>query len=300
MSLLSKLGNASKAIVDSRYRFMYRQRRIEDLAERQRRARDVAAARADHRLADDPLAGKLEADGIAPLPSLLSGEQIAEMRLYFTDRQATDPYRPTLGGFAAPSSVPDGTHVAFFPHATVAAVPHGLALANHPLVLSAVADYLGCKPTIAYMTAWWSMVADGTAQEAENFHRDYDDYKFVKLFVYLSDVDLQSGPHIFIRGSHVSEKLIERRRFDDDLVAANFPDQDDHLTLIGPAGTMFLETTFGLHRGFPPVAQNRLIFQVLYTLHPYYGGPAQPILTAGDISGIDGLDPYINRIYCRF
>lgn len=300
MSLLSKLGNASKALVDPRYRFMYQQRRIEDLPERQRRAQSIAAERADHEISGDFHAEKLEADGNAPLPRLLSDEQIAEMRHYFTDRQATDPYRPSLGSFAAPSSAPSGTHVAFFPHATVASAPHGLALANHPAVLSAVADFLGCKPTIAYMAAWWSMVADGTAQEAEHFHRDYDDYKFVKLFVYLSDVDLQSGPHIFIRGSHVSTNLMARRRFDDDLVAANFPDQDDHLTLIGPAGTMFLETTFGLHRGFPPVAQNRLIFQVLYTLHPYYGGPSQPVLAAGDAPGIEGLDPYINRIYCQF
>ena len=35
--------------------------------------------------------------------------------------------------------------------------------------------------------------AEGTPRHAENFHRDVDDLKFIKLFVYLTDVGDENG-----------------------------------------------------------------------------------------------------------
>ena len=66
----------------------------------------------------------------------------------------------------------------------------------------------------------------------QEFHRDYESMNFVKVFVYLADVDQHSGPHSFIKGSHKIDKLYERKRFSDELINKNF-DNDKKLSILG-------------------------------------------------------------------
>ena len=165
-------------------------------------------------------------------------------------------------------------------------------------LLAVAAGMLGAKPTISYMTAWWSLPAgDGTAQHAEKFHRDVDDWRFVKLFCYLTDVDDASGPHAFVRGSHRVNRLTQIRRFSDEEVDRAF-DARNIVRFTGAAGTCFLENTNGVHRGIPPLDKPRLIFQVLYSLRPVIYGPKAPVAKLGEAGIPGGLDRYVNRVYC--
>lgn len=296
--LLKKAHNASRAIVDPRYRYLYRQRSVNDYAVREQRADRLAAGLPKFPVGKNETAFALERDGIAFLDSLISPQAVAELRDYMTGAPAEDPYRPHHGTFSAPDQVPADTHVAFIPNEYVAAAPHVLELANHPEVLAAAAAHLGCKPTISYMTSWWSSPSRSEAEEAELFHRDRDDYRFVKLFLYLTDVDEESGPHAYVRGSHRSAKLLDRRRYTEDEIAAAFP-AEDVLSITGKAGSHFLENTFGMHRGIPPKSKQRLIFQVLYSMMPHISGPAHPVHRLGH-DRAKMLDPYINRVYYSF
>jgi hypothetical protein len=220
------------------------------------------------------------------------------MVAYFSEQECADPYRPKLGGFRVNGAVPNGTHVAFFSNDVVAAAPHVFAIGNDPHVLAIVAAALGAKPTISYMTAWWSLPAgDGTAQHAERFHRDVDDWRFIKLFCYLTDVDEAAGPHVFVRGSHRINRLTDIRRFSDEEIASAFA-PDDIVVFTGPAGTSFLENTSGIHRGIPAASKPRLIFQVLYSLRPVIYGPENPVVRLGANGVPADLDPYVNRVYC--
>ena len=206
----------------------------------------------------------------------------------------TRRFASDLAPFIGPGNAPAGTHVAFFDHEAVVGAPHALEIANAPALLETVAANLGAKPTISYMTAWWSTPAgDGTAQHAEKFHRDVDDLDFIKFFLYLTDVDEDAGPHVFIRGSHVADKLTTIRRYDDAEVHAAFG-RESEVRFTGDAGTCFLEKTYGFHRGYPPKTKPRLIFQVLYSLRETIYGPKRPVVAGGP-----GFDPFINRIYCR-
>lgn len=297
MALLPVVKAAYHAVIDRRYRHYYRQRRVEDLALREQMANSLASSLPASGLPAPEQAAVLARDGIVALPPLLETEQLAEMRAYFERNPCADPYRVRLGEFVAPHNAPAETHVAFFSNERVVRAPHALTAANNPLVLATVGSILGAKPTISYMTAWWSLPGRGDAEHAELFHRDYDDLRFIKLFLYLTDVDENSGPHIFVRGSHRQERLLARVRFDEDQVAACYP-AEDRLRLVGKAGTSFLENTFGLHRGIPPVSAPRLIFQVLYSLCPYIGGPRKPLRTVAKSHEGTQLDPYINRSYC--
>lgn len=172
-----------------------------------------------------------------------------------------------------------------------------MRLANDPRVLDIVSRWLGGAPTLAAIRVWWSTPAgDGTPEHAELFHRDADDLRFVKLFVYLTDVGDDTGPHMFVVGSHRADKLAEIRRYSDEEVAAAFG-TDAIRRFTGPAGTAFLEDTYGMHRGIPPVAGPRLIFQPLYAQRPLIYGPREPVIDAADLPFV--LDPYVNRVLVR-
>ena len=302
MKVLSRVGPAIKAAfnaaTDRRYRYYYGHRHVALHSDRERLAEAKLRSLPAFTGPGNAIAEELGEHGIAMLQPQWSSHQLAEVVAYFAARPCADPYRPQLGQFIGPDAAPLQTHVGFFDNPTVVHAPHCLRLANDPDILAAVAAILGAKPTISYMAAWWSMPGRGEPEEAELFHRDVDDLRFVKLFVYLSDVTATSGPHMFVRGSHKSDVLSERIRYQDERVQAAFG-REQILTLTGPAGTMFLENTFGLHRGVPPAQTPRLIFQVLYTLDEYIGGPQRPVRhVTNPFEGLT-LDPYINRVYCR-
>jgi hypothetical protein len=88
-------------------------------------------------------------------------------------------------------------------------------IANDSRILNVVTRYFGAKPTISNINCWWSFSARQSVKEAQFFHRDMDDYKFLKMFIYLTDVAEESGSHIFVEGSHKSYKLAQLKRFSD-------------------------------------------------------------------------------------
>ena len=169
----------------------------------------------------------------------------------------------------------------------VLACPHLLDIANDPAVLSVVEGYFGTLPTIQGLSAWWSFADTTGATEAQLFHMDIDDLKFCKLFIYLTDVDEESGPHTYLGGSHDLEFIHGLRgqwpgggeefnpvvlpplRKTDGQVKRIFGRDPTHLT--GARGTRFVADTFGIHKGVPPKKGERLVCQVLYGVTP----PAQ-------------------------
>ncbi len=298
MRVMPLIKAAVNSAVDHRYRYYYGHRDVAKFGDREKLAHRHLPRLPASDAAPSELAAELDRSGIAMLPRYWDETQLADVRRYFETQTCADPYRPKLGQFVAPADAPRETHVGYFSNEQVANAPHCLRLANDPQILDAVATVLGAKPTISYMAAWWSMAGRGKPEHAEMFHRDVDDLRFVKLFVYLTDVTSTSGPHMFVRASHKSEELSERIRYADEAVENVFP-KEDILTLTGSAGTMFLENTFGLHRGIPPSHEPRLIFQVLYSFEEYIGGPKRPVRSVeSPFEGID-LDPYVNRAYCR-
>ena len=177
----------------------------------------------------------------------------------------------------------------------VAQCPELLALANHPQVLAVVAAYLGATPTIASMQVWWTLGHASNATELardDMFHRDVDDLRFVKMFMYLTDVGAQNGVHSFVPTSHRSTELVKRAPINDDQIRLHFGN-DAERTFVGPAGTIFLEDTWGIHRQTPAVSGRRCIFSVIYSvsgLDP--NSPPRPVATLPP-----GVDAYINRIF---
>ena len=264
--------------------------------------RDWVAGRIARRLpnaervaaADDPRVLALDDKGYAMLPGLITTSEVDALRSVLETIPCHDPYRPELGTFSK-DAIPAQSHVAHLDTAALLRVPALLRLANDPDVLAIVGRQLGAKPT-ALLTAWWSSPTGAAPQQAELFHRDKDDWRFLKLFLYLTDVTEDSGPHIYVPSSHRygGPEFRRQRRYDDTEVSRVFGEAGIH-QFIGPRGTAFLENTYGLHRGLPPRSGLRLCFQVNYSLLPLLGSPEEPQVRASEI-GLD-LDPWINRLH---
>lgn len=230
----------------------------------------------------------LQRDGFVMLDGLIPTDLLRTVRSRLEEHACFDGWRPEKGTFAVADAPADSNNVHI---QDVELIPEVIAIANHPIVLGMVGRYLGCQPTIDDILAWWSLPGRPVPREEQLFHRDQDSIRFLKLFIYLSDVGESDGPHVFVRGSHQSNVLLDPgKRFSDEEVVAATNGDDTH-RFVGNFGTTFLEDTFGLHKGSMPELGTRLILQVRYTMLPSVF--ARP----GEKKGrVEGYDAYVNRL----
>lgn len=237
---------------------------------------------------------RLASEGLVPLDPVLTTEQLEQLINWLAPQFCRDPYEPNGQRYLA-SQTPPQLRLGQYTPSVIVRAPYLLQLANEPRVLAIAEKFLGAKPTISNLSLWWSFATGQTPQEAQLFHRDVDDLRFCKLFVYLTEVDMNSGPHVFVKGSPPSEQCCQIKRYPDDEIVQAFG--KDALTyLCGEPGSAFLANTSGVHKGMPPTKQRRLLFQAEYSLFPIMCEEYDPI------SVIDlpfAPDPYVNRLYLK-
>jgi len=100
---------------------------------------------------------------------------------------------------------------------------------------------------------------------AQFFHYDNDFKKFFKVFLYLSDVDKNSGPHAFVQFSHKNKNYnhLFCRRIDDQEIKSFYGDQNI-ISFDRPKGSLIFEDTFGLHKGTVPKNNSRIVLIFVY------------------------------------
>jgi hypothetical protein len=162
-------------------------------------------------------------------------------------------------------------------------------LCNDGALMHIAEMYLEAQPQLTRSRLWWSFNAPRASQQELNaaaqdaFHFDIDDWRCIKFFFYLTEVDERGGPHRFIRYSHRCRKL--RHQFtlfkmqSVKSLEKVYP-QSNFLTVIGPAGLGFAEDPFGFHTGTSVRAQPRLILEIEYgvTQLPVAGRYGFPII----------------------
>ncbi|MBF2064545.1 MAG: hypothetical protein IGS39_09020 [Calothrix sp. C42_A2020_038] len=148
-------------------------------------------------------------------------------------------------------------------------------LQNDPVLIKIAAKYLKTKPVHISNSLFWSFPANANffeqSKAAQVFHCDLDDYKFIKFFFYLTDVDTKSGSHIYILGSHNRKKflyqLLRGRATEQDLI--DYYGKENIVPITGPRGWGFAEDTFGYHKGTLPITKPRLMLQVEFAAKDY-------------------------------
>lgn len=133
-------------------------------------------------------------------------------------------------------------------------------------LLAVAQEYLGCKPIFTQVNMWWSApFGEASSKAAQLYHYDSDWIKFIKFFIYLSDVGPDNGPHCYVRGSNSVEKryFTEDRRFTDEEVAASYA-PEDIVEITGARGTLLAVDTSGVHKGKSLTEGKRLLIQLEY------------------------------------
>jgi len=105
----------------------------------------------------------------------------------------------------------------------------------------------------------------GGYDDALELHRDIDSYRFVKMFVYLTDCPLNRGHHEVFLQSHryTPFALGPIARYTKTEVERAIPEARYH-TVEGRAGYAFVENTYAFHRGTKPLTGDRLILNLMY------------------------------------
>ena len=97
------------------------------------------------------------------------------------------------GSCIAHDELPASDTMAAYDLATVVACPWLMAAINRADILCLASAFLGCKPALCSVGVRWSFRGPKSAK-VQAFHRDPDDWRFLKLFVYLTDADGESRP----------------------------------------------------------------------------------------------------------
>lgn len=168
------------------------------------------------------------------------------------------------------SGAPDASPQVKSNYGWVMTIEEMMDVASDPLLLTIVHDYLGVPPIfdtpVVFMNSNAPLDERGLSNTAQLYHHDMHRLAFVKLFMYLTDVGPEDGPHAMIPGTHVSRPdgmWIDGRSTDETVASHGLLDKEVHIT--GPAGTLFMVDTRALHKGVHPVANHRLLAQVQYT-----------------------------------
>lgn len=148
-----------------------------------------------------------------------------------------------------------------------------------PQLLSIASSYLGLQVRLNYTDVWQNIPVreNEPSISAEFWHRDHEDKRLIKVFVLLSDVDATDatmGPFTYLKRTQVGAEY--GSLFPAIPPIGRYPKQDivDRLitdtplpsvSCIGPAGTVILCDSSGLHRGGRSLTRPRIVLVGVYT-----------------------------------
>jgi hypothetical protein len=163
-------------------------------------------------------------------------------------------------------------------------------IAHDPKLREIAFEYLGGKPLYTGSLLWWLFAKKEeektllmkkmtflslrkmSREGSYFFHYDLDDYRCLRFFFYLTEVDFSSGPHCCVQGSHERKKMSHlfspsRRCSERDIL--DFYGTENVITICGEPGFGFVEDTFCFHKAAIPCEKDRLVLMIQFTLNDY-------------------------------
>jgi hypothetical protein len=146
-------------------------------------------------------------------------------------------------------------------------------------IIEVARKYLGAEPILWLTQLKWSfpldddlldlhksIYAEPIQYDPHAFHYDVLDFKSLTLFIYLTDIDSNSGAHITIENTHHDKTLTDIKNIilDDDAAQKKFGNRIKVIS--GKKGTAFFEETSSYHK-VAVCTHRRLILSIDYVLH---------------------------------
>jgi hypothetical protein len=145
-------------------------------------------------------------------------------------------------------------------------------LARDPRIVAVARAFLGAEPILCASNLYWTVPpADSEGQRAAaaeggRFHYDLIDVKALTVFVYLTDVNEDCGPHVVLEGTQGRKRSLKRfdRFLSDREVEERYAGRARVIT--GPRGTGWFEDITCYHKQ-ETARSLRLMLSVNYSLH---------------------------------
>lgn len=218
----------------------------------------------------DSVLENLRVNGIAGgliLPAEVVAEilKFAASHPYYGNAIATWPIRYSDNG----EPVSDGAVVGDYLDG-IRNCPPMVSLCNDRMLLDIAGEYLGTRPRLLRSRLWWSFATkESSSIDPSNFqglfHYDLDDWLAVKFFFYLTDVDIDCGPHGYIQTSHLHrplrDQLVPMKGRSNDFLESTYG-LDAMTIVLGPAGTGIVQDPFGYHAGQLVRGGRRLMLEI--------------------------------------
>jgi hypothetical protein len=148
-----------------------------------------------------------------------------------------------------------------------------LRWAVHPSILNVTNAYLGMFSKVIYLDVWDTVPPrqQGPSIGSQRWHRDPEDVRLVKTFLYLRDVSAAAGPFEYVPFSRAGETFggLWPQEFPAGSVAPAdefdraVPEAARHVCVY-PAGTLLFVDTTGFHRGGQAVDARRVLATCTY------------------------------------
>jgi hypothetical protein len=161
------------------------------------------------------------------------------------------------------------------PHIECDAIDH---IARNEKIVQIARQYLGTEPILWLTQLKWSYGDEVQKHtplssrhiellqyDGDAFHHDMLDFKSLTLFIYLTDVDPSSGPHVVIEGTHAVKSFADLCRVVLSDATAHQKFRDRHKMILGPKGTMLFEETSSYHKA-SRCQTERLMLSIDYVL----------------------------------
>ena len=136
-------------------------------------------------------------------------------------------------------------------------------------LLEIASSYLGYIPQLFEVYVEKTIPVGGEApSHSQNWHRDPEEKRTLKIFLYLSDVITESGPFTYIEGSSPTSKGKYRNIFPQKLPDGSYPSEIEVSNKINPSelfvatgnlGSIIFCDTAGLHRGGYAKSHHRIM-----------------------------------------
>ena len=134
--------------------------------------------------------------------------------------------------------------------------------------------YLDLWSKLEYVDLWYSVPqpAEAGRVSSQRWHRDFNDRKLVKVFLYLVDVDEETGPFQYVAGSAPGGRYADAWPWRP--LGENYPPEDELerripaeavRTFTGPKGALLFCNTAGFHRGGFATSRPRVLATATYS-----------------------------------
>ena len=120
-----------------------------------------------------------------------------------------------------------------------------------------------------------------------------DTLNFLKFFVYLTDVDENSGPYVLVKGSHTNFAAAKDKMYSDGKILKFFS-EEDIVEITGKFGHCFLADLFALHKGKNAIKSPRLVLQIIYSIIQTPFGPRKPYIRLNEAKNL------LNEDYSKY